>query len=114
VTFVPLSFAKALMLLAFTGALLPAGAADLSPAPAGGFGSGVASQADSAALADLSLETLMLVSVAPAASAIGKGSARPSEVYALHYVVPGAGLGAPVEQMRQEHLAMHRIHVREF
>lgn len=102
------SFAKALLLLALLGTLLPAAAADLSPA------SGVASQADSAALADLPLETLMLVSVAPAASAIGKESARPSEVYALHYVVPGAGLGAPVEQRRQEHLAMHRLYVREF
>lgn len=110
---VPLKLAKALLSLALAALLGQAVAGDLlpmgGPSPIGGSVAG-----DSAALADLPLETLLQLAVVPSVSSRAQDAARPSEIYALHYVVSGVGQGVPAEQVRQEHLAMHGMRVREF
>lgn len=113
VTPAPLRLAKALLSLALVALFAQAVASDLlpmgSPLPIG-----VSPVADSAALADLPLDALLQISVVPTVSSITQEAAQLSKIYALHYVVPGVGQGIPAEQIRQEHLAMHSMRVREF
>ena len=60
---------------------------------------------DSATLADLPLETLMRVAVAPSVSLPALAPAL-SEVYALRYLAPGVDQGGPQDPGSQQRLAL--------
>ncbi|QEI07140.1 hypothetical protein FXN63_15800 [Pigmentiphaga aceris] len=95
---------RATLALALSTIALPLFAADAVPGAALAS-PGTSSDVDSAALADLPLETLMRLAVVPTVPALVP-LAPVSEVYALRYVAPGVDQGVPQETLSQERVAL--------